>query len=207
MRALALLTTLPLALLAACGADDAAPSVSDDLRADLRLASSGSMELASAVRGDSMVVSAIERTPARAASPAATPRRSATPRVRVPRPVPEATPEPAPDPAPAAATEEPEVIAEAPAPSDLPAATRPVPVSFPSGGGEGAEGARGGDGPGMGEVVGTVIGVVIRGGGVGDDHCIPRTRRGRGRPGPVLTGIPGRTGGLPSPTFPGRTRF
>ena len=205
MRALALLTTLPLALLVACGADDAAPRVSDDLRADLRLASSGSMELASAVGRDSMVVSAIERSPARVASPAATPRGSATPRVRVPRPEP--APEPAPTPAPAAAPEEPEVIAEAPAPTDLPAATRPVPVSFPAGGGVGAEGARGGDGPGMGEVVGTVIGVVIRGGGVGDDHCIPRGRRGRGRPGPVLTGIPGRTGGLPSPTFPGRTRF
>ena len=37
-----------------------------------------------------------------------------------------------------------------------------------------------GDGMGIPEGIGGVIGVIIRGGAVGDDHCVPRGRRGRG---------------------------
>lgn len=211
MRAIALLTTLPLALLAACGTgDEAAPTVSDDLRADLQLASSASVELAAEVGHDSAVVSAIERIPARSPDRAAAPRRNSTPRAPVPRPTPEPTPEPAPAPAPTAADEGAEVVAEAPVQSDLPVATRPVPVSYPTGGGTASGGTSGDDGIGAGEVIGTVIGVVIRGGGTGDDHCEihPRGRRGRG--GVIATGIPsipGRTGGLPRPTYPGTMRM
>lgn len=210
MRAIALLTTLPLALLAACGTDDeAAPTVSDDLRADLQLASSASVQLASEVGNDSAAVSAIERIPARSPERAAAPRRSSTPRAPVPRPTPQPTPEPAPAPAPAAADEGIEVVAEAPVPSDMPVATRPVPVSYPTGGGSEVGGTRGDDGIGAGEVIGTVIGVVIRGGGTGEDHCEIHQRGRRGRGGVIATipGIPTRTGGLPRPTYPGTMRM
>ena len=210
MRGIALLTALPLAMLAACGTDETAtPAVSDALRADLRLASAGSVELASAVGGDSAVLSAIERIPARSPDRATAPARSETPRRPVPTPSPEPTPEPVPATAAAAADEAPEVVAEAPAPSDLPVATRPVPVSYPTGGGSGNGGDRGDDGIGAGDVIGTVIGVVIRGGGTGEDHCKihPRGRRGGGGGGVITIGIPGRTAGIPSPTFPGRTRM
>jgi hypothetical protein len=93
-------------------------------------------------------------------------------------------------------------VAEAPAPvenapSNEPAvsavpsvAPRPValPVDVPtegvSGYGRGGSGrGAGGAGPGIG--IGDVIGVVIRGGGTGPDHCPPPRRRPRGRGFPI----------------------
>jgi hypothetical protein len=52
-----------------------------------------------------------------------------------------------------------------------------------------------------------VIGVVIRGGGVGEDDCEIHQRGRRGRGGVISIGIPGRTAGIPSPTFPGTIRM
>ncbi|MGQ0764046.1 MAG: hypothetical protein ACT4OZ_00075 [Gemmatimonadota bacterium] len=89
-----------------------------------------------------------------------------------------------PSPSPVNAEPEPEASA---VPSVAP---RPValPVDVPSEGfgayGRGGTGrGAGGDGGGIG--VGDVIGVVIRGGGVGPDHCPPRGRRPRGRGFPI----------------------
>jgi outer membrane biosynthesis protein TonB len=208
MRATARSIILPLGLLVACGGDpEPALPVSDALQADLKLAASGSVELASAALDDSTVLSAIERTPARSPERVASPRRSTSPRTPIPRPTPEPTPDPVPTPAPVTSVEEPEVVAEAPAPSDLPVATRPVPVSFPTGGGSRAGGASGTDEGSAGSGRGP-IGVVIRGGGTGEDHCEIHTRRGRtGRGIPVVITIPARTGGMGVPTFPGRVRF
>jgi hypothetical protein len=207
MRATAISIILPLSLLAACGGDaEPASSMSDALQADLKLAASGSVELASAALDDSSALSPIERTPARTPERAASPRRSTTPRTTIPRPTPEPTPDPVPTPAPATSVEESEVVAEAPAPTDLPVATRPVPVSFPSGGGSRVGGTSGTDEGSAGSGRGP-IGVVIRGGGTGEDHCEIHARRGRGRGIPVIVTIPTRTGGMGSPTFPGRARF
>jgi hypothetical protein len=159
-------------------------------------------------------------------------------RARTRTPVRLASHAPAPTPAPArrgAATEvaeapaapEPreEAPAAAPAPESRPADSEPVargPSPDDGAGtgdapGNGDEGRRGGGG-GWGRAIGGVIGVVIRGGAVGDiDHCErdeqPR-RRGRrgtdGWPGGVVggtiagIGFPTRGGGgvLPTPTMP-----
>ena len=204
MRAPALSIILPLGLLVACGGEPARDTaMSADLTADLTLAASGSVELASAALDDSARFSFLESTPAPSPERTAAPRRAA-PRTRIPRATPEPTPEPPPAPAPAAAVEEPRVVAEAPAPSDLPVATRPVPVSFPTGGGAGAGGAGGRAGDGGVGSGGWPIGVVIRGGGTGDDCEIHDRRRrgGRGRI-PVIVTIPARTGGMGGGTFPG----
>ena len=77
---------------------------------------------------------------------------------------------------------------QAPAPeSDVPTVPMvaprpaPMPVDVPSMEGMGRGGIGGGRrGEGRGVDIGDIIGVVIRGGGVGPDHCPPR-RRGRGR--------------------------
>jgi hypothetical protein len=51
-------------------------------------------------------------------------------------------------------------------------------VEYPAAGG----GSRGATGTASGPDMGGIIGVIIRGGGVGDDHCVPRGRpRGGGR--------------------------
>jgi outer membrane biosynthesis protein TonB len=91
-----------------------------------------------------------------------------------PSPEPQQTPSAAPAP-------EPVVVAQQPSPEPTPA-----PVGNT---GEGSAGGRGNRGGGWGGILGGIIGaVVIRGGGVGDDHCDPRTD-GRNR-GPVYPNIP-----------------
>src|SRR5262249_31582117 len=59
-------------------------------------------------------------------------------------------------------------------------APRPAPAPIVNPGASG-RGARAGSAP---EGLGDVIGVILRGGSVGDDHCVPRGRRGRGVPFP-----------------------
>lgn len=192
MRA-TLISIIPVALLvAACGRGDrqASSALSDDLKRDLAAASASGVELASAshVYQPTRFVSAIEQ-PGGAA-----PARRAT----VKRPVPHRTAAPAapevttPDPAP-----EPEVVApqqvavtpeqtptEAPAPEATVIAPRPTPMpaSYPGAVDRGTRGSAGGIG--TGDVMGGIIGVIIRGGNGGIDHCDPRTdgraRRGGG---------------------------
>jgi hypothetical protein len=75
---------------------------------------------------------------------------------------------------------------------------RPVAVSYPSGSSSGGDDGRVSSGSGAGAVLGTILGVVIRGGAVGDiDHCDPRTDGRRPSRGGILinTRIPGRIGG------------
>lgn len=87
---------------------------------------------------------------------------------------------------------------------DAPVAPRPTPVitNMPGGNGEGRGDS--GVGVGTGVAIGTIIGVVLRGGGVGEDHCEPPGQRsGARRPTiainsriPVIRGtFPGRVSG------------
>lgn len=182
---------VPLAFVAAaCGGSPATGDLPDDLKQDLAAtaASSSTLELANGSTGYQPMrfVSDIEQTDA------STPvERAPSPRpVRVPRPTAAPAPEPeqAPSPEPTPEVQVAEV-AQSPEPqpevSSVPmVAPRPaaLPVDVPStqvadrGEGRGGGIGRGDDGVG----IGGVIGVVIRGGGVGPDHCPPR-RRGPGR--------------------------
>ena len=172
--------------MAACGRNEAQKvgALSDELRQELESAASSSqLELASAARDfePTRVVSDIEK----GATPSPQPSTSRSRRVRAPAPRPE--PEVSPEPEPVYEESEEIAVAEAaptaeePQPAEpAPVATRPTPtpVMFPAGGsgeGEVGETDRGGIG------IGDIITVVIRGGGVGVDHCeIHDRRRGRG---------------------------
>jgi hypothetical protein len=95
-------------------------------------------------------------------------------------------------------TDIPEVQAMAAAPSesetpsaDAPPMARPAPVPMPTTYPTAAEiPASAG---GSGGVLGGIFGAVIRGGRAGDDHCDPRTDRGRGRA-PDVYRMPGAAG-------------
>lgn len=169
---------------------DAVPATDAELLRDLELASTAGLELA-ASSGEVHAISAIENG-ARGTVGRSSPRRS-TPR-EVERPVPEPG-------GPETSLEATEVVAETPVETeavesvtasattvDAPAAGRPAPiaVSYPSVG-------RTSSGASLEEVVGGMAGVildgvgsgsVIRGGGVGEDRCIPPPRRRR--PGAAL---------------------
>jgi hypothetical protein len=212
---------LSLTAAAACrdGSTDAAAN--DALQRDLELAQAGAVALAPAARDlpPTRFVSAIEAgeraAPARsaAARPARkAPRRAPTAHVdhAPPTPAPAVTEtvaeaaaaeetQVAPAPAP-----EPTVVADAgPAPAETqtsgPSADGVISVSRPEGEGTAEGEGRRGRGRGIGGIlggIGGVIGVVIRGGSVGDiDHCE------RDRPG-ARGGIPypvgGRMGGIPT---------
>jgi outer membrane biosynthesis protein TonB len=172
---------------------------SDDLAKDLQLASSpNGLALASASTSQQTTVSAIERGE-RAVSAPAPSRRVATPRK---------APPPTPDVAPVSSTSddaEPAVVetpapepqvAQAPTPDPMPSpAPRPHPVDVTVGNTGDGNGTirRTGDGTDIATGIGTVIGVIIRGGVVDGDHCDPRPRRrGTGRRGgPIISGMPG----------------
>lgn len=185
-------------IVAACGSNDKA--MSDDLKKDLDLASSAEdIALASTAAKGSQVVSAIERT-----NPPAPRRVAQSQRVARHKPAPK-------PPAPVEAQQadvsnevETQPVAVAPSPTE-PAPTaspRPHPMEMPSG--IGATDGRGG-GMDAGRVLGGVISVVLRGGGVDGDECDPRTdgRRGRGRvPISINARIPVIRG-----TFPGSGRI
>ncbi|HKG93365.1 MAG TPA: hypothetical protein VKA84_15770 [Gemmatimonadaceae bacterium] len=164
-----------------------AATLTPELSKDLDLASAAGVEYAPALQ----TVSAVERSPSGKSTATAAPRRPKPKADPAPRkvevgdetgvavapdpeetqdvPVANGTAEPEPEP-----TEEPApVITQRPV---------PIPVGYPGrdgngGGGYGGMG-RGGMGGGIG---GVLIGVVIRGGAVGDDHCDPHPRRNRGR--------------------------
>ena len=180
---------VPLALLGACSRDAGTNrGMSDELRKDLEASTAAKPELANAggAYQPMRFVSDLEqarqaetvqrnRTPRRVAaqtanldqsettSPAAAPREE----IQVAQAPSPTTQSPAPE------SDVPRVPSVAPRPS-------PLPVDVPSteGYGRGSSGIGRGDGRGVD--IGDVIGVVIRGGAVGDDHCVPR-RRGRGR--------------------------
>jgi hypothetical protein len=166
----------------ACGGDSQA-TVADDLQRDLE-ASASSIELAGQAGARPMqFVSELEQgRGAEDIQRAPQPRRVAS---RVTGHAPEDQSSPAPETAqdiqtPQAAAEVSETPQPTPeAPSVPMVAPRPVslPVDVPADGyGRGAVGSGSGDyGTGVG--IGDVIGVVIRGGGVGPDHCPPPRRR------------------------------
>lgn len=176
---------VPLAILAAAcdGGDSQSASLSADLKQDLAAASAPKLELASAA-GDYQpmrFVSELEQT--NLSTPvkrAPTPRPEPTP---APKPVDEPTPEPQPEAQVAEAPQVDEAVSAVPSVAPRPSA---LPVDVPStqgvGNSDGQVFGRGGD---RGADIGGIIGVVIRGGGVGPDHCPPRRRGGR-RPFPIL---------------------
>jgi len=163
-------------LLAACSGDKKA-SINDDLKKDLELASSSDgITLAnSSPNAGQQVVSAIEQTapPTRQQAPSA--------KVRHHKPAPKSPPQVVRTQAPATvAQNETQSVAPAPAEDPTPVSPRPQPVavSYPSGPSSGGDDGRvSSGGSGVGAVLGTILGAVIRGGiVVGDgDNCDPRT--------------------------------
>ncbi len=195
MHTVTKLAVLPVAaLVVACGRSNTAPdrALSEQLRSDLDRAAAPTSDLAAAQFRPTQTVSAIEL--GRSDAPRATPVAHKRP-VRRPKPAP--TPEVKPveavalEPSPAPTTV---AVAPAPAPAPLPAAgprPTPNPASAPAAGsGSGAE-----EGEGHGGGIGAVIGVIIRGGVLGDDdHCQRRP--------PIM--INSRIPPMGHPTFPAR---
>jgi hypothetical protein len=182
--------------LAACGR--AAGGADAELDRDLALAASDG--LAPVAPAATAVVSAVE---ANLPTPKATPKTRRAPKAgtaRPPRKVVEPTPsetatevayEPSSDPVVVAESPEPTTTAPVPAP-----APRPVPATIPTGEGSGGWGEEGDGGHGGGGL-GGVIGVVIRGGSIGDDdHCEIHRRPGRPRMGVLINDR------IPTGTFP-----
>jgi hypothetical protein len=220
-------SVLPVAALAvACGRGKAKEqtALNPDLKRDLEAATATSVELANSAQDykPTRFVSAIESP----ATSAPVRRRTVHHPVAKPAAVGNEATEKSPAPAPEnkVAVAEPAPSTEAPAPTiDTPTnvavAPRPTPVGSapaPADAGSGAMGggSHGGGLGGIGEAIGTVIGVVIiRGGAGGIDHCDPRTDR-RPTNGPVAypdPRIPTRGGGIiinnpmpRRPTFPRR---
>lgn len=169
-------------LLAACSGDKKV-AMNDDLKNDLALASSSDgITLAnSSPDAGQQVISAIERTAPPTRQPAA------STRIRRHKAAPKAPPQVARTTAPATVAEaEPQSVAPQPVANDpTPVSPRPKPVavSYPSGPSSGGDDGSVSHGSSAGAVLGTILGVVIRGGIVTDgDACDPRTDgRGRGR--------------------------
>ena len=179
-------------VVAACGKNvgTANRAMSDDLKRDLQLASSTSLDLASQQAAKSFPLTEIPISsapaPTRALKKAAGPKA-----VRSKKPTVKATPEPTV--VANAEVPETEVNQKAPSPTtepvpepSAPAVPRPSPVPTDPNGGEGAHGQNGsggnpGSGGGIGAVIGGIFGAILRGGVVDGDHCDPRSD-GRGRP-------------------------
>jgi hypothetical protein len=195
-------------VLAACGKNGASPdrAMSDDLKRDLQLASSSSLDLASQQASKGFALTEIGQSSA--PSPSLTVKKGAGPKaVKSKTPTVKAAPAATVD----AKAEEPtvEVMAQAPSPTTeptpdptAPAVPRPSPTPIDPNGGEGARGQNGGGtnpgaGDGGGSILGGIFGAIIRGGVVDGDHCDPRTDRrpwGRGNAPntPFPRGIPPR---------------
>lgn len=211
-----LLASAGVVLLAACGGQSKG-AIDADLRKDLELASSDDgISLGNgAVTSAQQFVSSIERT-----SPPAR-RVTASAPVKRRKAAPKSPPQVVQTEAPADAIES-DVQSVATAPiavePDAPITPRPQPVavSYPNGGSSVGSDGRVGGGSATGAVLGTIFGVVIRGGVVGDvDHCDPRrTGRSRGSvisvnnrmPFPTRSGLGrvgmGRSGGNVASRFP-----
>ena len=217
MRSSMLAVGLSAVVLAACGKNGASPNraMNDDLKRDLQLASSSSLDLASQQASKNYALTEIPQSSA--PSPALTVKKGAGPKaVRSKTPTVKA----APDASIESKAEEPttEVMVQAPSPTTeqtpdpmAPAVPRPSPTPIDPNGGEGARGRNGGGpnpgaGDGGGSILGGIFGAILRGGVVDGDHCDPRTdRRPHGRrPGGGYGTTP-----LPIPTtgrLPGRVR-
>lgn len=206
MRTISKLALVPVAALAmACAGEDTA-SVDAELQRDLERASSVGIELASAQNDGRDVVSAIEASGGSVIRPTPAPRR--TPKAP-PTPVSQATASEEPTNEPLSTATETDAIATEtvpePSPEESPEpgpviTARPTPaqVSFPSEG----TGEASGSGGGGAEVIGTIIGVVIRGGTTGRIDVCERHPRRR-PPTTIDTRLPGRIPGTPMPTSRG----
>lgn len=183
-------------IVAACSGKDKA--MNDDLKKDLDLASSSDgITLATPAAKGSQVVSAIERT-----TPPAPKRVAQSQRVTRHKPAPTL---PAPVEAQKATVSEevaPQPVAVVPAPADpTPSESpRPHPIESPSG--AGTQVGRGG-GSNVGTILGGIISVVLRGGGVDGDECDPRTDGRRRVPTSINSRFPVGING----TFPGSGRI
>ena len=179
-------------VLAACGKNGASPNraMNDDLKRDLQLASSSSLDLASQQASKSFALTEIPQSSA--PSPAPTVKKGAGPKaVKSKTPTVKAAPEATIE----AKAEEPttEVMAQAPSPTTeptpdpmAPAVPRPSPTPIDPNGGEGARGRNGGGpnpgtGDGGGSVLGGIFGTILRGGVIDGDHCDPRRDGRHGR--------------------------
>lgn len=225
MNKLLKLSVLPVAAFAvACGRGKSNDQVAmnADLKRDLVAASASGVELASTSRDyqATRFVSAIESptvsAPVRRRNvkrPVAKPASAGNEDVaKAPDAAPEnkvAVAEPTPSTeTPAPAIDTPTNVAVSPRPT--PVGSAPAPADAGAGGVGG--GSRGGGLGGIGEAIGTIIGVVvIRGGAGGVDHCDPRTDR-RPTNGPIALPdprIPTRAGGgmIPENPLPRRPRF
>ncbi|HEU4629899.1 MAG TPA: hypothetical protein VFS08_09130 [Gemmatimonadaceae bacterium] len=207
---------VPAALVvAACGREPAVDqALSADLQRDLDLAKATSVELASAASRTPAVVSAVESAPAGRArtgdrAPKPAPRRQAPP---APAPVAEPTPDVGETPIASDAEEVTATTGEelAPAPeaaapeiAETPAASpEPEVVSGPQVTPEGVGSGRPRDPGGWGDIGVGGGGVVLRGGGIGDDdHCEIRPPGGVRLPGGIFGSPRGRPvyGGFPIP--------
>ena len=205
-----LIATAGVVFLSACGSGNDS-AVSADLLKDLELASSNDgITLGNELVASSQVVlSSIESNspPAREIAKSAPVKRYKAAR--------KAPPRVARTEAPADVIEsEPVTVASMPVVTlpDAPITPRPQPiqVSYPSGPSSVGSDGSVGNGSATGAVLGTIFGVVLRGGGVGDDHCVPRrTGRSRGTiiasgriPLPGRVAIGNRSGGDVSRKFP-----
>lgn len=188
--------------IAACSGGDKV--VDDSFRRDLELAMTASPITLQNSQAGMQVVSAVERTtppaPRRVAPSTRVARHTPAPRSRpAPVEVEEAAVSEEVEPMPVEVAEDPVDVAPLPSP-------RPQPVAT-----SGAGVDRGDIGVGRGEGIGSIIGVVLRGGHGGIDDCDPRVdgRRGRGSIAinnriPVIGTFPaGRIQG----TFPGSGRI
>lgn len=214
-RGLKVLASCGVLLAAGCDSSRVSANLEDDLALAMAAAD---LQLASQPAGGTRVVGAVERTnpPSRAvASATRAPRPRRSPRAQITAEAQEQS----------EIVEEPEVAAvEQPAPEPVPeeeapaviaASTRPRAME-PSSGGAGPS-DRGAD---WGTIIGIAGAVVLRGGGVGEDRCIPPTvtrggtsisineripqRRSGGRP--MIGSTSGRTSGAKTRTAPSRPR-
>ena len=191
-----LIASAAVAVLSACTGGNKS-AVSDDLLKDLELASSADgISLGNGAIGSTQqFVSSIERTtpPARAVAKSAPVKRHKPARKSPPQVVRTV--------APAAVTEpEPTEVSMVftPIESDAPISPRPQPVAVSYPGAPSSDGSDGrvGGGSSTGAVIGTIFGVVLRGGGAGVDHCDPRTDgRRRGTRVSINNRLPFPTGG------------
>ena len=180
-------------VVAACGRNSTSANraMSDDLKRDLQLATTSGLDLASQQRAASFPITEIPQSSAPSATH--TLKKAAGPKaVRSKHPTVKASPEPtvvanAEEPQTEVMQKDPSPITEPTPEPTAPAVPRPSPTPTNPNGGEGAHGRNGGGsnsgaGDGGGSVIGTIFGVILRG-GIGDgDHCDPRTDgRGRGR--------------------------
>ena len=188
----------------ACGKTPARPgeAMSDDLKRDLQLASSTSLDLASKQTAASFPLT--EVPVASAPKPSSTLKKASGPKaVRTKAPTVKAAPEPtvvanAEEPQTETLTPDPSPVTETTPEPEAPAVPRPSPINpAPAGDGSwsrGGGGSTAGDGSG-GSVLGGIFGVIIRGGGVDGDRCEIHTRPPRNRAPEIYRPVP--RAGLP----------